>query len=129
MSKIRETIEQLADLRASQSLFIKENEIFEKDIEALDFAIEELKKIEEKEIKKQYQKDCYVRHCNECGKEMWQGYCIDNGMEYYCCEDCLNKNITEEEWADLYASGDSYYTDWFEEQKEYKKIEEELEVI
>ena len=71
----------------------------------------------------------YVRTCNECGKEMWEGYCIENGMEYYCCADCLDKNYTDDEWADLYANGDgdSYYTDWYEEQKEYNKLKESEE--
>lgn len=67
----------------------------------------------------------YVRHCDECGQEMWEGYCIDNGRKYYCCADCLDKNYTEEEWEDLYASGDSYYTDWHDEMKKYYNIEDD----
>lgn len=52
------------------------------------------------------------RVCSECGKEMTEGYCIENGLEYYCSADCLDKHYSEEEWADLYATGDSYYTEW-----------------
>lgn len=53
-----------------------------------------------------------VRRCSECGKSMVEGYCIDNGMEYYCNSNCLYKHYTDEEWADLYATGDSYWTEW-----------------
>lgn len=66
------------------------------------------------------------RICNECGKEMWEGYCIDNGLEYYCSEECLHKNISEEEFEELYdnGNGDSYWTEWYEEQEEYNKLKE-----
>lgn len=104
----------------------RENPCYNVDL-MVDYILENYDKcttIGAKEILKQYKEDCFVRHCNECGKEMWEGYCIDNGLEYYCCADCLDKNYTEEEWEDLYATGDSYYTDWFEEQEEYNKLKE-----
>lgn len=61
-----------------------------------------------KEVSKNY------RTCNECGKEMTEGYCIENGTEYYCSDECLHKNITEEEYLKLYdnGNGDSYWTEW-----------------
>ena len=54
------------------------------------------------------------RFCNECGKAMNSGYCIDNGCEYYCSEECLHKHYTEEEFLEMYdnGNGDSYYTEW-----------------
>lgn len=54
------------------------------------------------------------RTCSECGKEMTQGYCIENGMEYYCSDECLHKNMTQDEYLELYddGNGDSYWTDW-----------------
>ena len=120
-----QVIDQLKDLRESQRAFItneKElSKIFEKDVEALDYAIKELEK---KDILERYEEDVYVRHCNECGKEMWEGYCIENGIEYYCCADCLDKNYTEEEWEELYATGDSYYIDWYDELRIYNKLKE-----
>ena len=59
-------------------------------------------------------KEEYKRICSECGKEMKQGYCIENGMEYYCSEECLHKNYTEEEFEELFdnGNGDSYWTEW-----------------
>ena len=65
-----------------------------------------------KELEKLHEED--KRVCTECGKEMIEGYCIDNGLEYYCNAECLGKHYTDEEWADLYATGDSYWTSWEE---------------
>lgn len=54
------------------------------------------------------------RHCYECDKEMYSGYVIENGMEYYCSEECLHKHYTEEEFLQMYddGNGDSYWTEW-----------------
>ena len=56
----------------------------------------------------------HIRVCSECGKPMYEGYCIENGAEYYCSEECLHKNLTDEEYENLYdeGRGDSYYTSW-----------------
>lgn len=57
-----------------------------------------------------------IRVCSECGKPMTEGYCIENGAEYYCSEECLHKNMTDEEYENLYdeGRGDSYYTSWLD---------------
>lgn len=56
------------------------------------------------------------RKCSECNKEMSEGYCIENGMEYYCSDECLYKHYTQEEFDELYddGNGDSYWTEWEE---------------
>jgi hypothetical protein len=59
-----------------------------------------------------------MRICNHCGKELkLNGYVVDNGLEYYCCDQCLNAHYTPEEWAKMYdnGDGDSYWTEWEEE--------------
>lgn len=58
--------------------------------------------------------DRYNRKCSNCGKEMNEGYCIDNGLEYYCSDECLHKHYTEEEYEEMYddGNGDSYWTEW-----------------
>ena len=65
-----------------------------------------------------------VRECDECGKEMWDGFCVENGMEYYCSEECLHKHYTDEEWEEMCddGNGDSYWTDWYDEYEEYKRL-------
>lgn len=55
-----------------------------------------------------------TRICSECGEHMQKGYVIENGVEYYCSEECLHKNMTEEEYLELYddGNGDTYWTEW-----------------
>ena len=55
-----------------------------------------------------------VRICSECGKLMDEGFCISDGLEYYCSEECLTKNMTLDEYYELYddGNGDSYWTEW-----------------
>lgn len=53
-----------------------------------------------------------IRRCSECKNIMNQGYCIENGLEYYCSDECLHKHYTKEEYNLMYNSGDSYYTSW-----------------
>ena len=55
-----------------------------------------------------------TRFCDNCGKKMYEGYCIENGFEYYCSDECLHKHYTEEEFLNMYndGEGDSYYTEW-----------------
>ena len=56
----------------------------------------------------------HVRACSECGKPMYEGYCIEDGAEYYCSEECLHKNLTDKEYENLYdeGRGNSYWTSW-----------------
>jgi hypothetical protein len=62
----------------------------------------------------------YARECDECGKGMNEGYCIDSVI-YYCSDACLHKHFTPEEWEEAYADGegDSYWTTWYEDPDEY----------
>jgi hypothetical protein len=58
----------------------------------------------------------HIRVCSECGKPMTEGFCIEDGAEYYCSEDCLHKNLSEEEYDNLYddGRGNSYWTSWLD---------------
>jgi len=58
----------------------------------------------------------YVRICTHCGKPMGWGYCIGDGCEYYCSEECLTQHYSDEEWQEMYnkGKGDSYYTAWID---------------
>lgn len=55
-----------------------------------------------------------IRVCSECGCLMDKGYCIEDGQEYYCSDDCLRQNMTDEEYNKLYdnGNGDTYWTEW-----------------
>ena len=57
--------------------------------------------------------DVIAESCSECGKLMREGYCVDMGAAYYCSDDCLHTEYTEEEWAEECENNDqSYYTEW-----------------
>ena len=58
-----------------------------------------------------------MRSCKACRKPMSEGYCIEGGMEYYCSKVCLNTEISDEKFDELYADGegDSYWTEWEED--------------
>ena len=43
--------------------------------------------------------DRTCRRCSICGKLMREGYCVDMGAAYYCSDECLHTEYSEEEWA------------------------------
>lgn len=55
-----------------------------------------------------------VRTCCNCGIAMNAGYCIENGTQYYCSDDCLHLHISPDDYDALYddGNGDSYWTEW-----------------
>lgn len=55
------------------------------------------------------------RVCSVCGEWMRQGYCQDMGRKYYCSDECLHTDFTDEEWKRECEEDDqSYWTDWYE---------------
>ena len=52
------------------------------------------------------------RICDTCHAEMLCGYVIDDGDEYYCCDDCLHGAYSAEEYAELYQEDRAYWTNW-----------------
>jgi len=62
------------------------------------------------------QEERFPRYCSVCGKGMWGGYVIGGGEAYYCSDECLHKEMTDEEFLKLYddGKGDSYWSDWEE---------------
>lgn len=65
-----------------------------------------------------------ARQCSHCKKYMMDGYCIEGGDEYYCNDECLESNMTREEFDALYneGEGDSYWTEWDENINEYHAV-------
>ena len=54
------------------------------------------------------------RVCCICNKPMLEGYVIDDGVEYYCCDDCLHAVYSEEEYEELCMNDLAYWTQWEE---------------
>ena len=54
-----------------------------------------------------------ARFCSECGELMIDGYCISDGFEYFCSDECLYKNYSKEEYDKMYEEDDAYWTQWY----------------
>ena len=111
-----ELIKQLESLKENQEAFIPNDDtgVFERDCKALELACKLIEKISTTSYNDLINYFTNGRECSECGKEMNEGYCIDNGLEYYCSDECLHKHYTEEEYEEMYddGNGDSYWTEW-----------------
>lgn len=57
-----------------------------------------------------------LRICNTCDTEMTSGYVINDGEEYYCCDDCLHGAYSEQEYDELCQEDLAYWTEWSDEQ-------------
>ena len=56
-----------------------------------------------------------VRICTNCTKEMSQGYVVEDGLEYFCTDECLNSHYSKEEYDELCQQDLAYWTEWGEE--------------
>lgn len=56
------------------------------------------------------------RKCSACGKGMYNGFLIGDGLEYYCSEKCLHTKYTEEEYLQMYEDEEAFYTEWEDEE-------------
>lgn len=56
------------------------------------------------------------RICDECNYKMEDGFVIEGGTFYYCTEECRRRNMTDEEYFELYddGEGDTYWTYFWE---------------
>lgn len=53
------------------------------------------------------------RVCSVCGKPFNEGYCYGDGLRYYCSDDCLHHDFTDEEWQQECDEDEtSYWTQW-----------------
>ncbi len=55
---------------------------------------------------------CDKRVCDICGKVMDEGYCIADGAHYYCSDECMNADISADEYDDLFEAGEACWTAW-----------------
>ena len=46
---------------------------------------------------------------------MTYGYVIDDGLEYYCSDDCLYGAYSEQEYDELCKDDRAYWTEWEDE--------------
>jgi len=55
-----------------------------------------------------------MRTCEVCGKEMQEGYYVEN-FEYFCSDDCLHTKYSKEEYETMYDENMAFYTTWEED--------------
>ena len=54
---------------------------------------------------------------------MIEGYCIDDGAEHYCSDQCLHEQMTDEEFQEMSGEdGTSYISNWYEDSMTYKSF-------
>lgn len=49
-------------------------------------------------------------YCDECNEVMESGYVIHDGLYHYCNEECLRKNIGDQEFKKIYDMGFAFWT-------------------
>lgn len=52
------------------------------------------------------------RICSCCSKGMDEGFCINDGEEYYCSEECLHKKYSKKEYNSMFKNDIAYWTQW-----------------
>ena len=53
------------------------------------------------------------RECSTCHAPMREGYCINDGDEYFCSDDCLHSVYSHEEYTEMFDHDAAYWTQWF----------------
>ena len=62
----------------------------------------------------------FPRWCSRCGGGMFEGYCLFDGLEYFCCKRCLYQgDFTTIKFEELYAENQIYWTDWHDLEPEH----------
>jgi hypothetical protein len=72
--------------------------------------------------------ELYHAKCDECDTPMNEGYCLFGGEHYFCSDKCLFEKLPIEEWNVLSRDedSDSYWTEWTNEDANYKLVNGEL---
>lgn len=66
-----------------------------------------------------------MRVCDVCKFKMLDGFLIDE-REYYCCEECLHQNYTDEEYQELYEQDWGFWTEWEATHEDNNYADEEI---
>lgn len=54
--------------------------------------------------------DEFIRTCNSCKNDMFEGYLLESSGDTYCSEKCLHLEVSSIEYEELYESGDACWT-------------------
>lgn len=53
-----------------------------------------------------------IRQCTSCGKLMLDGYVVNDGLEYYCDNNCFDKEHGLDNLEDMYQNDEAYWTEF-----------------
>tara|TARA_R110002050_G_scaffold172752_1_gene304933 strand:+ start:61 stop:471 length:411 start_codon:yes stop_codon:yes gene_type:complete len=57
--------------------------------------------------------ESFPRYCDRCNGGMIEGYCLHDGLEYYCSKPCLFTNgFTQQTFDTLWSDDAIYWTSW-----------------
>ena len=59
-----------------------------------------------------------IRKCDVCGSPMSEGFCIHDGEQYFCSDECLHTAYTQEEYEEMYEEDEAYWTTWEDDGEE-----------
>ena len=54
--------------------------------------------------------DDFIRNCNCCKNDMFEGYLLEVSGDTYCSEECLHLEVSPDEYEELFESGDACWT-------------------
>lgn len=93
--------------------------------DVLDFVLDSINEnlentatIDGEEIAEEFaEHDIELKVCDTCGKLISRGYCLFDGEEYYCSDECMLEQYTPEEKEEILKDaetdhGTSYWTSW-----------------
>lgn len=69
----------------------------------------------------------HSRTCSDCKEGMDSGYCIGDGEEYYCSDECLYNNYSKRQYNIMYNKNEAYWTEW-DKEYEYEEYLNELDL-
>lgn len=52
-------------------------------------------------------------HCSVCGKKITEGYHSEDTGDSYCSDECLNVEVSDKDYYELYDAGIMYWTEWY----------------
>ena len=106
-------VHQVADEDISEIIVIKMREMDYTDKAIRDFMDSKLSDVEE------VLPEIGLRVCTQCGDLHAEGYFFEGDTTYYCSEECMLKEVTMDEYMELYELSEeghdgAFYTQWFE---------------
>lgn len=98
---------------SNEKLYIELEEICNYDYEEMQNTLNSLQNMLNSSI--EYEEE-HTRVCSICDKRFSEGYIYEDEYKYYCSNECLHKDYTEEEYLELYDNGNGtfYWTSWEE---------------